>query len=525
MGTISRTKRKIPYISETPDINPSSPSKPGIRALESLETSPIALKRPEIRLPSISHKISPSRDLQSLPKSSLKQVSSPFVSKSSSPVRKSKESLNLESSLQQIRQRRSINLVNSSLSPLSIRDNRYTTQTTSESSSKTPSPVKPLLSIASKLASKLNRIIKLKTNLKEIDSIPQTEEQQNPQPEEENDGKKYQSPVLRKSGPSSRKSYISENSDLRLKSPNQDNQEDDIAATSDIIRYNELKFRVIQDDPLNEGIVGSIRRWKVGEILGVGSYAQVYKAFDVNTGELFAVKRIFYNSYNKVQSLFVNELESEISILRGMKNKHIVKYLGSEMIQDAFCIYLEYLPGGSIARLLYNLGALPEVTVRAYLIQILKGLDYLHNNGVIHRDIKGANILLDSKGKVKLSDFGCSKQYQSDLDSGFINSVKGSLPWMAPEVIKQKGYGRKADIWSLGCVALEMLTAKKPWDTDNNHISFMMQIATDGNIPEIPEDLSQEAKDFLLSCFQRDPSCRKSAKELLEHGFLRSLGK
>jgi hypothetical protein len=406
--------------------------------------------------------------------------------------------------------------VNSSLSPLSIRDNKYTNQTTS--SSKTPSPGKPQLSISSKLASKLKKIIKLKTESFETEQLEVENNENN-----EKNMKKFQSPVLRKSGSSSHKSYISENSDLRLKSANQEN-EDEMLATPDIVRFNELRFRLFQEDPLNEGVIGSIRRWKVGEILGVGSYAQVFKAFDVNTGELFAVKRTFFNAKNKAQSMFVNELEKEIRILRGMKSKHIVKYLGSEMIQDAFCIYLEYLPGGSIARLLYNLGALPEVTVRAYLIQILKGLDYLHNNGVIHRDLKGANILLDSKGKVKLSDFGCSRQYQSDSDSGFVSSVKGSLPWMAPEVIKQKGYGRKADIWSLGCVALEMLTAKKPWDNEINHISFMMKIALDGNTPDIPEGVSQEARNFLEQCFQRDPSARKSAKELLEHEFLRTIG-
>jgi serine/threonine protein kinase len=293
----------------------------------------------------------------------------------------------------------------------------------------------------------------------------------------------------------------------------------------DLNRYNELKYKMIGEDPINDGVIGGIRHWKVGEILGIGSYGQVFKAFDVDTGELFAVKRMFFNPVNKIQAKIVTDLDSEVRILKGMKNKHIVKYLGSELIQDTFCIYLEYLPGGSIAKLVYNLGALPEITVRAYLIQILKGLDYLHNNGVIHRDIKGANILLDSKGKVKLSDFGCSRQYSSvDNESGFVTSVKGSLPWMAPEVIKQKGYGRKADIWSVGCVALEMLTAKKPWELDDNYVMFMMKIVSDNTIPEIPDDISPSAKDFLLQCFQRDPACRKSAKELLSHEFLKQLG-
>jgi serine/threonine protein kinase len=95
---------------------------------------------------------------------------------------------------------------------------------------------------------------------------------------------------------------------------------------------------------------------------------------------------------------------------------------------------------------------------------------------------------------------------------------------MAPEVIKQKGYGRKADIWSVGCVALEMMTARKPWELDENHIMFMMKMVSENTIPEIPSGISPSAKDFLLQCFQRDPSSRKSAKELLNHEFLKQLG-
>ena len=95
---------------------------------------------------------------------------------------------------------------------------------------------------------------------------------------------------------------------------------------------------------------------------------------------------------------------------------------------------------------------------------------------------------------------------------------------MAPEVIKQKGYGRKADIWSVGCVALEMLTAKKPWDAEDNYIIFMMKIIADNTIPNFPEGISECARDFLLNCFQRDPKIRLSAKQLLKHSFLKKLG-
>lgn len=521
MGSISRIHRKISMLSDVPEKKLSMINiKSNPHALDSLETSPIALKRPELKLPTLSNKISPSRDISPIKQSQRKKSLILFFANAQSSVRKPKEVGSFDSSFSTLK--RKPVLSNISQSPKN-RDNKLAVLTTSGSSSKTPSPIKPKMRVSTKLAQKLKKIFKdspenLEKTEEKTENVDKNAECQ--------DVSKFESPALRQSTPNSNKSYVSENSFLRQGSLSLDNKaEEEAQVTGDIIRYNELKFKFYSSDPVTEGIIGCLKRWKAGEILGIGSYAQVYKAFEVNTGELFAVKRILFNPANKSQTMFVNELDSEIKILRGIRNKHIVKYLGSEMIKDAFCIYLEYLPGGSIARLLYNLGALPETTVRAYLIQILKGLDYLHNNGIVHRDLKGANILLDSKGKVKLSDFGYSKQYiVPDAESGFISSVKGSLPWMAPEVIKQKGYGRKADIWSVGCVALEMLTAKRPWDTDSNHVCFMMKIVSDGIIPEIPDNISDEAKDFLLNCFQRDPACRKSAKELLQHEFLRTLG-
>lgn len=210
---------------------------------------------------------------------------------------------------------------------------------------------------------------------------------------------------------------------------NQESCKEDIDTTSDIQKYNEIKFKLVTNDPLLIGINDGIRRWKAGENLGHGSYGQVIKAFDVDSGQIFAVKRLFFNPENPSQAEFVGSLNREINVLKNLSHKNIVKYLGSEVIKDNFCIYLEYLPGGSIAKLLYNLGPLPEVTVKIYTKHILKGLVYLHSNGVVHRDIKGANLLLDSDGKIRLSDFGCSKKYEStEHESGLLKSVKGSLP-------------------------------------------------------------------------------------------------
>jgi len=296
---------------------------------------------------------------------------------------------------------------------------------------------------------------------------------------------------------------------------------EEIKSTSSVTKYHEFKIKLITQDPLLNGIKGSLKKWKVGEILGHGSFGQVLKAFDVDSGEIFALKRIYFNPDNSVQTKFIETLKFEISILKEMSHPSIVRYLGSEVVEDNFCVYLEYLPGGSISRLLSNLGPLPESMVREYIRQILQGLVYLHSNKCIHRDIKGSNILLDAFGNIKLSDFGCSKKYSnSDSESGMVTSMKGSLPWMAPEVLKQTGYGRKADIWSVGCVALEMLTGRPPWPTEDNFMSMLMKIAISPDLPEIPSGISEEAKGFIFSCLQKDPSKRSSARRMLQHSFL-----
>lgn len=164
----------------------------------------------------------------------------------------------------------------------------------------------------------------------------------------------------------------------------------------------------------------------------------------------------------------------------------IVQYLDSSTDDKHLNIFLEYVPGGSVAALLQNYGAFEEALVSKFVRQILTGLQYLHEREIIHRDIKGANILVDNKGNIKISDFGISKKVE-DSESGVPlpyctgvadsslsldlltgakvhrPSLQGSVYWMAPEVVKQTTYTSKADIWSLGCLVVEMLTGAHPW--------------------------------------------------------------
>lgn len=187
--------------------------------------------------------------------------------------------------------------------------------------------------------------------------------------------------------------------------------------------------------------------------------------------------------------------------------------------QKMFNIFLEYVPGGSIASLLKKFGKFNEGLVKIYVKQILQGLRFLHQHGIMHRDVKGGNILVDNKSVCKLADFGAAARMQ-DLSMDGTSSLHGTPYWMAPEVVKQCGHGRQADIWSLGCTVIEMSSGKPPWHQFPTHVAAMLHIGTTSEPPEIPAELSLEAKHFTLACLNRDPKQRPSADRLLQHPFV-----
>ncbi|XP_066327136.1 mitogen-activated protein kinase kinase kinase NPK1-like [Miscanthus floridulus] len=264
-------------------------------------------------------------------------------------------------------------------------------------------------------------------------------------------------------------------------------------------------------------------RWRKGDLIGSGAFGQVYLGMDLDSGELLAVKQVLIGSSNATREkaqAHVRELEDEVKMLKNLSHPNIVRYIGTAREENTLNILLEFVPGGSIQSLLGRLGSFPEAVIRKYTKQLLHGLEYLHRNGIIHRDIKGANILVDNKGCIKLADFGASKQVEKLATATAAKTMKGTPYWMAPEVIVGSGHNCSADIWSVGCTVIEMATGKPPWSHEYQEVSLLYYVGTTKSHPPIPEHLSTEAKDFLLKCLQKEPEMRSVASDLLQHPFV-----
>ncbi|PGG99793.1 STE/STE11 protein kinase [Helicocarpus griseus UAMH5409] len=294
-----------------------------------------------------------------------------------------------------------------------------------------------------------------------------------------------------------------------------------------------------QDEGLTAFLTGdnfANKNWMKGSLIGEGSFGSVFLALHSITGELMAVKQVELPSatqgteFDKKKNNMVSALKHEIDLLQGLQHPNIVQYLGTSTDESHLNIFLEYVPGGSIAMMLKQYNTFQEPLIKNFVRQILAGLSYLHSRDIIHRDIKGANVLVDNKGGIKISDFGISKRVEAStmLGSGanlgggghlHRPSLQGSVYWMAPEVVRQTAHTKKADIWSLGCLVVEMFIGAHPFP-DCSQLQAIFAIGSNQARPPPPENASKEAMAFLDMTFEINHEKRPSADELLSSPFL-----
>ncbi|GMM58009.1 serine/threonine protein kinase [Maudiozyma humilis] len=252
-------------------------------------------------------------------------------------------------------------------------------------------------------------------------------------------------------------------------------------------------------------------QYELKQVVGKGSYGVVYRAVNKRTRTTVAIKEVAYEGDDEL-----HEVMAEIDLLKNLDHVHIVKYHGFIQKPASLYIILEYAAHGSLKGLMAQRlprRCLEEQETQRYIAQTLAGLAYLHAQGVIHRDIKAANLLLDAHDVVKLADFGVST-----LAGSAATTLAGSLNWMAPEIITSRGASPRSDIWSLGATVVELLTGHPPF---HNLVDINICYAIEHDTYYPPHTLSAECQRFLRCCFQRAAHKRPSASQLLRHQWLR----
>ena len=253
--------------------------------------------------------------------------------------------------------------------------------------------------------------------------------------------------------------------------------------------------------------------------VGQGASGSVYVAKNNMTSQKVAIKQMVLATQPR-KELIINE----ILIISESQHPNIVNYLASYLVrkrETELWVVMEYMEGGALTDIIDNM-TLTERQIATICYETCKGLQHLHSRNIIHRDIKSDNVLLSATGHVKLTDFGfCAKL--SEQQSKRVTMV-GTPYWMAPEVVKQKEYGAKVDVWSLGIMTIEMVENEPPY-LDEEPLKALFLIATNGT-PALknPEKLSPQLKHFLSCCLTVDVKSRSSITELLDHDFIRMAG-
>lgn len=302
----------------------------------------------------------------------------------------------------------------------------------------------------------------------------------------------------------------------RIEKQNQSFEEKKVNDLTENQVMEKLRNVVSTDDP--NVLYSKIK--KVGQGASGSVYvARVNADIKSGNGELKAGSKVAIKQMDIAHQPRRELIVNEILVMKESHHPNIVNFLDAYLSKSSeLWVIMEYMEGGALTDIIDN-NTLTEDQIAAISLETCKGLQHLHQQKIIHRDIKSDNVLLDFHGRVKITDFGfCAKLTEQKNKRA---TMVGTPYWMAPEVVKQKEYGAKVDIWSLGIMAIEMIETEPPY-LNEEPLKALYLIATNGT-PTLkkPDKLSKELKNFLAVCLCVDVKSRATAEELLEHEFLK----
>lgn len=250
------------------------------------------------------------------------------------------------------------------------------------------------------------------------------------------------------------------------------------------------------------------RHLKFGGKVGSGSFGDLYKG--TYFSQEVAIKVLKPERINKEM---LGEFSQEVYILRKVRHKNVVQFIGACTKNPNLCIVTEFMSRGSVYDFLHKQrGVFKLPSLLKVAIDISKGMNYLHQNNIIHRDLKTANLLMDENEVVKVADFGVARV---QAQSGVMTAETGTYRWMAPEVIEHKAYDHKADVFSFGIVLWELLTGELPY-SQLTPLQAAVGVVQKGLRPIIPRDTNRRLAELLERCWQQDAAQRPEFSEILE---------
>ncbi|XP_017151151.1 serine/threonine-protein kinase polo-like [Drosophila miranda] len=263
------------------------------------------------------------------------------------------------------------------------------------------------------------------------------------------------------------------------------------------------------------------RTYTRGRFFGKGGFASCYEIIDVHTDDVFACKivskKLMMKPSQEEETADPEKIAEEISIHRGLNHPSIVKFFSSFDDIDNTYIVLELCRMRSMSELKRRRKIITEFECRYYITQIIEGVQYLHDNRIIHRDLKLANLFLNDMLHVKIGDFGLATRIELEGDRRY--SVCGSPNYIAPEILTKKGHSFEADIWSIGCIMYKLLAGRPPFHHKTREGVF-------SNIKKcqysVPSWLTISAADMIVSMLQLDPERRPAIGQLLNCNFLKA---